>query len=311
AFFAVKSHSETALADHTIVFDKAILNRGSTYNAYTGTFVAPQTGVYFLSWTIYSSAHSYISTRLMVNGKQISVMFSDSEEIHDYHSSTGVAILELNIVAFFAVKSHSETALADHTIVFDKAIVNRGSAYNAFTGTFVTPKTGVYFFSWTIYSAAHSYISTRLMVNGKQMSVMFSDSENIAAFFAVKSNGETALADHTILFDKDIVNKGFAYNRYMGTFIAPRAGIYFFSWTIHSYVRSFISTRLMVNGKQMSAIFSDSEEVGDYHSATGVAILDLNIGDAIYIKSHPTHGQKGSILCTDFASCTFSGYVIN
>ena len=64
----------------------------------------------------------------------------------------------------------------------------------------------------------------------------------------------------------------------------------------------------MVDGTQKNAIFSDSDEIHDYHAATGVAILSLSAANAVYIKSHPTHGQKGSILSSDIGRCTFTGF---
>ena len=121
------------------------------------------------------------------------------------------------------------------------------------------------------------------------------------------------MADHTIIFDSVKTNIGTNYNVNIGMFFAPTEGLYYFSWTIHSRERTMVSTRLMVNNVMQSNIVTDSDEVTDWHSATGVAVLHLNQGDVVYIKSHPgTNGvsQHGNIMSDDIGRSTFCGFLL-
>ena len=67
----------------------------------------------------------------------------------------------------------------------------------------------------------------------------------------------------------------------------------------------------MMNGAQEDAIIADSDENHDYHAATGVAILSLSPGNAVYIKTHPTVGNGGSLLSSGYARSSLSGFLIN
>lgn len=52
-------------------FNNVIFNAGNAYSAFQGNFVAPKTGIYFLTYTITSTPRSAIHIRLLRNGVDI------------------------------------------------------------------------------------------------------------------------------------------------------------------------------------------------------------------------------------------------
>lgn len=54
---------------------------------------------------------------------------------------------------------------AYHILAFDKVVTNVGNAYHHHSGTFVTPRSGLYTFTWTIRLYGQRYHTTELLVN--------------------------------------------------------------------------------------------------------------------------------------------------
>ncbi|CAC5375370.1 unnamed protein product [Mytilus coruscus] len=86
-----------------IVYDKLESNIGHAYNNYTGTFVAPISGVYAFTWSIYvegspdgSGNQGEIAIELVVNAKVVGITHADTESIHDDDSATGFVIKSLS-----------------------------------------------------------------------------------------------------------------------------------------------------------------------------------------------------------------------
>ncbi|VDI47358.1 Hypothetical predicted protein [Mytilus galloprovincialis] len=86
-----------------IVYDKLESNIGHAYNNYTGTFVAPVSGVYAFTWSIYvegrpdgSGDQGEIAIELVVNAKVVGITHADTESIHDDDSATGFVIKSLS-----------------------------------------------------------------------------------------------------------------------------------------------------------------------------------------------------------------------
>lgn len=52
-----------------------------------------------------------------------------------------------------------------HTLIFDFTQTNEGNGSHAHIGVFMVPKSGTYFFSWTIRVLPSTYHSTELVVN--------------------------------------------------------------------------------------------------------------------------------------------------
>lgn len=67
-----------------------------------------------------------------------------------------------------------------HTLIFDTVITNVGASYNKHDGVFTAPVSGVYVFSWNIYSNYDGNIFTELMVNSDKKGGTRSDSHTVA-----------------------------------------------------------------------------------------------------------------------------------
>jgi hypothetical protein len=63
------------------------------------------------------------------------------------------------------MSGHLQSPGGLRTLIFDSVKTNQGSGYNSHLGVFRVPRSGIYFFSWTMnlyYSSEHS---TELVVN--------------------------------------------------------------------------------------------------------------------------------------------------
>lgn len=133
---------------------------------------------------------------------------------------------------------------------------------------------------------------------------------DVTAFCAYMSTTEHSPSlHHVLVFDDVRTNIGSAFNRISGMFTAPIDGVYVFTWTIFSDIHSYVFSQIVVNTEAFTSMVTDGEEVGDYHSSTGVVVVSLKCGDVVYIRTHPTHLSHGNIHSDRFnGSPSFSGW---
>lgn len=130
------------------------------------------------------------------------------------------------------------------------------------------------------------------------------------AFYAYLSTHEAASSaiHHIIAFDKVITNVGNAYHPHTGTFIAPRSGLYIFTWTIAQWGTSYHVTELVVDNDNVNVIYMNPANlvVG---SVTGTVVVHVNQGDDVFVRtgSSNNHGEINSNI--DNRS-TFAGWNI-
>ena len=109
-----------------------------------------------------------------------------------------------------------------------------------------------------------------------------------------------------IVFDLVTTNIGNVYNKADGIFTAPVTGTYVFIWTAsndqHTYMYTEIVANAVVKGRQLS----DSFDHADVSSATGAAVLSLQAGDTVWIRSNTAHTH--SIMGSQLTS--FSGWLL-
>ncbi|WAR11725.1 C1QL4-like protein [Mya arenaria] len=126
----------------------------------------------------------------------------------------------------------------------------------------------------------------------------------------------SAKLDHTVshigigqklIFNDVTTNAGSAYNVHAGVFTCPRAGLYLFSYFIGKGTTGQAWFRLMKNGIVINGAVADS--VSKYHDTQGgnVAVLDLKIGDSVYVESFH---QKSAQVYGDSGFVTFSGVLL-
>ena len=75
-------------------------------------------------------------------------------------------ISENNKVCFTAYLSSNPGSFISKTVVYDRVVTNKGSAYNAADGVFTAPRAGVYIFIWNSMTDRDHYCELDLCKNG-------------------------------------------------------------------------------------------------------------------------------------------------
>ena len=86
-------------------------------------------------------------------------------------------------VAFYAYMSNNEhNPSIHHAIIFDQIQTNIGDGYNKYSGVVHAPSSGVYFFTWTIYSGGSGETKVVLFVNDSIMGFTYSDTKSTGSY---------------------------------------------------------------------------------------------------------------------------------
>ena len=126
------------------------------------------------------------------------------------------------------------------------------------------------------------------------------------AFYAYFSSSTPASTDHHILtFDTVVTNVGNAYHPHMGTFIAPRSGLYVFTWTIRLFGNNYHSTELLVDNNVVNVVYFNPLDHID-GSVTGTAVVHVNQGDDVMVRTGSTH--VGDIKSYPDGRSSFAGW---
>ncbi|XP_063417890.1 uncharacterized protein LOC134700427 [Mytilus trossulus] len=98
AFYAYMSTHEGNPGQHqTLIFDVVKTNLGSFYSKHSGVFTTPEQGTYVFTWSIISDFNTdYIFTEIVINSVPFGSILSNSEEVHDDHTTTGIVVAQLN-----------------------------------------------------------------------------------------------------------------------------------------------------------------------------------------------------------------------
>ncbi|XP_063399409.1 uncharacterized protein LOC134684047 [Mytilus trossulus] len=84
--------------------------------------------------------------------------------------------------AFYAYMSKDEPhPSAHHQLIFDEVKTNLGNGYSKFTGTFIVPTTGVYVFSYTIYTGNNGAINFDILVNDAVYDSIYGETDDVSA----------------------------------------------------------------------------------------------------------------------------------
>lgn len=113
--------------------------------------------------------------------------------------------------------------------------------------------------------------------------------------------------DQTIKFDTIVTNIGNHYNNYSGTFFAPQHGVYVFTWTLHCFGGGYLYTHLVVNSRVVGATDTDALGTDGVKSTTGIVVVEVNQGDIVFVRTHPTNGHHDLYSNPDSRS-SFSGW---
>ena len=125
------------------------------------------------------------------------------------------------------------------------------------------------------------------------------------AFNAQLTSDVTAIKNHqTLNFDKVMINLGNGYNGVSGVFAAPEPGLYVFHWVNTNRDRSYMNTELIVRNQVYGKAMSDAMDHDDLAVASNLAVVQLEPGDQVWVRSGTWHSGK---VAGDYYS-TFSGY---
>lgn len=109
--------------------------------------------------------------------------------------------------------------------------------------------------------------------------------ESVAFYAYFSSSSIPATSPHYILaFDKVITNVGNAYHPHMGTFIAPRSGLYVFTWTIRLWGHRYHNTELLVDNNVVHVTYFNPANVVD-GSVTGIVVVHVDQGDDVLVRT--------------------------
>ncbi|KAJ0063406.1 hypothetical protein NL108_002636 [Boleophthalmus pectinirostris] len=114
--------------------------------------------------------------------------------------------------------------------------------------------------------------------------------------------------DVPIPFGDVLLNDNNGYNKFLGTFTAPRTGAYMFSFTITSMVEEnelmYHKVDLVAEGGPVVTVWENNRE-DSMDSATQYVILLLEKGNQVYLRL--VSGRK---ICSTFDSNMFSGFML-
>ena len=139
--------------------------------------------------------------------------------------------------------------------------------------------------------------------------------QTTVAFFAYLSNTQLISPHQVLIFDHAPLNAGNGYHPNSGIFIVPKTGVYVFIWTIRMFKQSIID--LIVNGSIYVSIYNRSYDdpsgaVGADESVTGCAIVSVNQGDDVYLRTHSVHGDNArNMFSNEFGRSTFGGWILH
>ncbi|XP_043115736.1 cerebellin 18 [Puntigrus tetrazona] len=114
----------------------------------------------------------------------------------------------------------------------------------------------------------------------------------------------------SISYQSVSLNQGNGYNPALGTFTAPHAGLYSFSFTAYSFVgsagqRLYQKVQMMKNGQLIASSWEDNREDSE-DSSSQTVLLQLGRGCQVYVEL-----MSGRQLCGDTqGQNTFSGYLL-
>lgn len=95
AFYAWMNNNENNPGPHTIIFDGVQSNLGSAYDRHTGISITPATGFYVILCTLIAQQHGWIHFESVVNSTPFEYLLTNSHDITDEQTTTGLVVLSL------------------------------------------------------------------------------------------------------------------------------------------------------------------------------------------------------------------------
>ena len=136
----------------------------------------------------------------------------------------------------------------------------------------------------------------------------------VTAFYAQLSQPENAPSKHhPLVFDTVITNQNGAYSKFTGIFTAPVSGLYCFLYTlrVHCHSSSLSSPfEIVRNNNVEGSIFFAENGCNIQATLTGNAIIHVNQGDEVYVRTHATFAADFDIYSDTYGKSSFAGWLI-
>ena len=71
-----------------------------------------------------------------------------------------------------------------------------------------------------------------------------------------------------------------------------------------------MATELVVNADPVGFIETDGDDTCDYRVATGDALLELNDGDAVFVRTSPNYNVVGDVITQAQVKTSFTGFLV-
>lgn len=134
--------------------------------------------------------------------------------------------------------------------------------------------------------------------------------DSVAFYAYVSSSIPASVAHRIIAFDTVITNGGNAYHPHMGTFIAPKSGLYVFTWTIRLYGQTYHTTGLVVNNNIVNALYFNPNDQMD-GSVSSTAVVNVNQGDDVHVLIRTSSDyHNGDIKSYSNGRSSFAGWIL-
>ncbi|XP_052709809.1 uncharacterized protein LOC128184398 [Crassostrea angulata] len=131
--------------------------------------------------------------------------------------------------------------------------------------------------------------------------------ESVAFYAYFSTTIPASSAFHILAFDNVITNVGNAYHPHSGTFIAPRSGLYVFTWTIRQWGQRYHTTELLVNNIVVNSIYLNPVNTID-GGVTGTVVVQVNQGDDVLVRTGIT--SAGEITSAASGRSSFAGWLL-
>nr|XP_022312165.1 complement C1q tumor necrosis factor-related protein 4-like [Crassostrea virginica] len=128
------------------------------------------------------------------------------------------------------------------------------------------------------------------------------------AYLSKDSSGPLPI-HHVLTFDVVTLNKGQGYNAFDGIFVVPVAGTYVFTWSFMSEPHGTVYTQLMKNAEVIGRRYADSATASVWDFSTGVVVVDVAVGNHIYVRLG--YESNGKVLSIAESKTSFSGWLLD
>ena len=128
---------------------------------------------------------------------------------------------------------------------------------------------------------------------------LFTAKDTPVAFTAGITSPSSSWQGDILVFPHVITNKGQGYSSSSGKFTPPRDGTYVFTVTAVSWDSNYLSLDIVHDG--LSKVRTMSEDSARYQTGTNLVVLELDRGDAVWVKRFMGQGyHTNSVPMTTF-----------